>query len=66
MKCDTVFKKVNILEPSDTTDALIEGRGRGFKDEREYLAFIMEQERAWEEEHLWGDINREGDELSSS
>lgn len=63
MKCDTVFKKVNMLKPSDTTDALMEGRGRGFKDEREYLEFILEQERVWEKEHLWGNINREDDEL---
>ncbi len=58
MKCDTAFKQVRILRASDDLVVPIKGRGRGFKDEREYLAFIMEQERAWEHEHLWCDVNQ--------
>ena len=63
MKCDTAFKQVRILRGSDDEKVEpIKGRGRGFKDEREYLAFIMEQERAWEHEHLWCDVNEKDDE----
>ena len=53
MKCDSTFKKVRILDSSDDQVDTVEGRGRGFKDEREYLAFILEQERAWEKDNLW-------------
>ena len=62
MKCDTAFKNVSIFNNSDGRAVEpIKGRGRGFKDEREYLAFIMEQERAWESEHLWCDVKQRDD-----
>ena len=61
MKCDSTFKQVRILNNSDGQVEQVEGRGRGFKDEREYLAFILEQERAWEIDNLWCGNDKSGD-----
>ncbi len=55
MKCDVVYKKARETEYSDEADKLKQLRGRGFKDEREYLTFLLEQERIWEQEHLGKD-----------
>ena len=52
MKCDVVYKKARESEYSEDADGLEQLRGRGFKDEREYLTFLLERERIWEQEHL--------------
>jgi len=52
MKCDVVYKKAGKLEYSKDADGLEQLREHGFKDEREYLSFLLEQERSWEQEHL--------------
>ena len=52
MKCDVVYKKARESEYSENSDGLEQLRGRGFKDEREYLKFLLEQERLWEQTHL--------------
>jgi hypothetical protein len=49
MKCDTACKSLNGFGFSEKAGS---GVGRRFRDEREYLAFLLEQERAWEDEHL--------------
>ncbi len=60
MKCDTVYRKACMLQSFNGPLESMELRGRGFKDERDYLALILEQERAWEIEHLWCDIDQAG------
>jgi len=52
MKCDVVYTHAKESETADNEDELKKLHGRGFKDEREYLAFLLEQERIWEQEHL--------------
>lgn len=55
MKCETACQRVSETEfAKQAVNA--EGRvhlGRGFRDEREYLDFVLERERAWERDHLW-------------
>lgn len=47
MVCDATYKKINEIE-----DEQEESREQhGFKSEREYLDFLLEQERQWETEH---------------
>ena len=57
MKCDVVYTNSKESESADNADKLKQLRGRGFKDEREYLAFLLEQEQIWEQEHLGKDDN---------
>ncbi len=52
MKCDVVYKKARESEFSNHGDNLMQLHDHGFKDEREYLSFLLEQERIWEQEHL--------------
>ncbi len=47
MVCDATYKKISEFE-----DELDESREQhGFKDEKEYLAFLLNIEKVWEEEH---------------
>jgi hypothetical protein len=51
MKCDTACKSFNSFDISENKGSGV-GGGPRFRDEREYLAFLLEQERVWEDEHL--------------
>ena len=57
MVCDATYKKINEIE-----EELEESREHyGFKDEREYLAFLLNQERQWEDEHVSDQMPPSGD-----
>ena len=47
MVCDATYKKINEIEDEQEQSR----EQHGFKDEREYLDFVLEQERQWETEH---------------
>ncbi len=52
MKCDVIYTHAKQSNTANSDDELKQLRGRGFKDEREYLAFLLEQERIWEQENI--------------
>ncbi len=60
MKCDVVYTHAKQSSAAHGDDELTQLRGRGFKDERAYLAFLLEQERTWEQENFNQD-NKETD-----
>lgn len=48
MVCDATYMIINEIE-----DELVDSRKQhGFKDEREYLAFLLNIEKVWEQDHL--------------
>lgn len=60
MKCDVIYTHAKESETANSVDKLKQLRGRGFKNEREYLAFLLEQERIWEQKNL-GKDNKTGE-----
>jgi len=61
MKCDVIYTHAQESETANSVDELKQLRGRGFKDEREYLTFLLRQERIWEQENLDKDSETDAD-----
>ena len=47
MVCDATYVKFNDVE-EELEESIHQ---HGFRDEREYLAFLLEVEKVWEQEH---------------